>query len=131
MTYGLGTFWRNVPEGDYKLFPSDLKSGVDCRQLPYADGEMDAVVLDPPYMEGLFRDDGSIAGNGTHSAFQTAYSNGIRPEGLDAKWHNAVVQLYVQAAVEARKKGPEAQRWHLHREMPGRGECMYAAAHTR
>jgi hypothetical protein len=103
VTYGLGAFWRDIPEGTYQLFPSDLKSGVDCRSLPYENEEMDAVVLDPPYMEGLFRNDGSTAGNGTHSSFQTAYSNGIRPEGLDAKWHDAVLQLYVQAAKEAQR----------------------------
>jgi len=103
VTYGLGAFWNEVPDGLYRVFPSDLKTGVDFRKLPYAAGEMDAVVLDPPYMEGLLRDDGSNAGNGTHSTFQTAYSNGIRPEGLDAKWHDAVLQLYVQAAVEAQR----------------------------
>jgi hypothetical protein len=103
VTYGLGAFWKSVNESDYQLFPTDLKTGVDCRKLPYERGEMDAVVLDPPYMEGLLREDGSNAGNGTHSTFQTAYSNGLRPEGLDAKWHDAVLQLYVQAGKEAQR----------------------------
>jgi len=103
VTFGLGAFWNAIPEGEYKLLPSDLKTGVDCRALPFLDGEIDCVVFDPPYMEGLLRDDGSNAGNGTHSSFQNAYSNGERPDGLDAKWHDAVIQLYVQAAVEAKR----------------------------
>jgi hypothetical protein len=30
-------------------------SGVDCRALPHAAASLDAVVLDPPYMEGMYR----------------------------------------------------------------------------
>ena len=28
--------------------------GIDCRDLPYTDGYIDCIVLDPPYMEGNF-----------------------------------------------------------------------------
>jgi hypothetical protein len=59
------------------------------------------VVLDPPYMEGLFRHDDSLAGAGTHDAFRDHYSNGVRPGDLEKKWHDAVLELYVQAAEEA------------------------------
>lgn len=103
VTFGLGSFWRKVPQDEYQLFATDQKTGVDFRSLPYQDGSMDALVLDPPYMEGLFRADESTAGNGTHSAFQTSYSNSERPSGLDEKWHDAVVQLYVQGSVEAKR----------------------------
>jgi hypothetical protein len=103
VTYGKGVFWRDLPPDEYRLFPSDLKTGVDCRHLPYGNGEMDCVVLDPPYMEGLYRDDDSFAGNGTHSAFRDHYSNGDRPASLGSKWHDAVLELYVRAAIEARR----------------------------
>jgi hypothetical protein len=103
VTYGKGVFWRNIPEDEYQLLPSDLKTGVDCRKLPYKNAEVDCVVLDPPYMEGLFRRDDSFAGNGTHAAFRDHYSNGDRPAELNNKWHDAVLELYVRAAVEAKR----------------------------
>lgn len=101
VTYGNGVFWRHIPAGRYRLFATDLKDGVDCRDLPYGDGTMDCVVLDPPYMEGFFRQDESLSANGTHTTFRGYYSNGERPPALSGKWHNAVLELYVQAAAEA------------------------------
>ncbi len=101
VTYGKGAFWRQVPEGEYSVRRSDLKTGVDFRHLPYESGSVDCVVLDPPYMEGLFREDESLAGAGTHDAFRDHYSNGQRPAKLEKKWHDAVLELYVQAAAEA------------------------------
>lgn len=50
VTYGKGVFWRNVPADLYHLLATDLQTGVDCRELPYEDGEIDCVVFDPPYM---------------------------------------------------------------------------------
>jgi len=77
VTYGSGIFWRNVPHDTYRLVATDIKTGVDCRDLPYADGEIDCVVLDPPYMEGLFRrGKEQLAGAGSYSAFRSTYSNG-------------------------------------------------------
>ncbi|MFH1730208.1 MAG: site-specific DNA-methyltransferase [Planctomycetota bacterium] len=103
VTFGKGVFWKNIPPDEYQLLPTDLKTGVDCRKLPYRDGEIDCVVLDPPYMEGLYRNDGSLAGNGTHSSFREHYSNGNCPSKLRNKWHDAVLELYVRAAVEAKR----------------------------
>ncbi|MEW6360342.1 MAG: DNA methyltransferase [Planctomycetota bacterium] len=103
VTFGKGVFWKDIPEGEYQLFPTDIKTGTDCRELPYRNGEMDCIVLDPPYMEGLYRSDNSFAGNGTHSAFRDHYSNGNRPPELDSKWHDAVLELYVRAAIEAKR----------------------------
>ena len=103
VTFGKGVFWRNIADEAYILKPSDLKTGIDCRQLPHANGSIDCVVLDPPYMEGLFRQDESLAGAGTHDAFRDHYSNGARPDRLEKKWHDAVLELYVQAAVEAKR----------------------------
>ncbi|MDX2040191.1 MAG: site-specific DNA-methyltransferase [Acidobacteriota bacterium] len=103
VTYGKGVFWRKVNLDDYTLLPTDLKTGVDCRALPYQNEELDCVVLDPPYMEGLYRDDESFAGQGTHESFQESYSNGTRPVELNSKWHDAVLEMYVQAAIEAKR----------------------------
>ena len=94
VTYGKGVFWRNVEPGRYQLLATDLETNVDCRQLPYADASLDCVVLDPPYMEGLFRRAGSqLAGGGSHAAFRTHYSNGKRTTG-GPKYHDAVLDLY-------------------------------------
>jgi DNA modification methylase len=103
VTFGKGIFWRNVNPSDYHLFATDLKTGIDCRSLPYSKGEMDCVVLDPPYMEGFYRTDESFAGQGTHEAFQDHYSNGERPTEIKSKWHDAVLEMYVQAAIEAKR----------------------------
>lgn len=103
VTFGKGVFWRNIADDAYVLKPTDLKTGIDCRRLPHASGTIDCVVLDPPYMEGLFRQDESFAGAGTHDAFRDHYSNGTRPDNLEKKWHDSVLELYVQAAVEAKR----------------------------
>ncbi|RLG20530.1 site-specific DNA-methyltransferase [Candidatus Micrarchaeota archaeon] len=101
VTYGKGVFWRNVPKDAYRLFPSDIKTGVDCRALPYQDETIDCVVLDPPYMEGFYRRQKShLAGSGTHSSFRDYYSNGEETND-GPKYHMAVLDLYIQAGREA------------------------------
>lgn len=115
VTWGKGTFWKNTSPSDYRVLASDIsakmklgelplveiRDGVDCRDLPYDDESLDCVVLDPPYMEGLYRKDTShLAGSGTHSAFRRHYSDGTTTKG-GPKWHDAVVDLYMKAGVEA------------------------------
>jgi len=103
VTYGLGVFWRNIDPRDYECIPSDLKTGVDCRQLPYKAASIDCVVLDPPYMEGLYRNDNNhLAGSGSHSAFRRHYSNGQETTS-GPKWHDAVLDLYFRAGAEAHR----------------------------
>jgi hypothetical protein len=103
VTYGEGIFWKNVPKGKYKLLATDLKTGVDCRNLPYEDGTIDCVVLDPPYMEGLYRRSKShMAGAGTYAAFRSTYSNG-QPTFEGPKYHDAVLDLYFKAGKEAHR----------------------------
>lgn len=101
VTYGGGVFWRNVDLSRYKLIPSDIGSGVDCRSLPYEAASLDALVLDPPYMEGLLRgNQDHKAGGGTHKAFRAYYSNGDE-RSAGPKWHAAVRDLYFKAGAEA------------------------------
>jgi hypothetical protein len=103
VTWGRGAFWRSVDPSRYRLFPSDIKDGVDCRALPYADGAMDMVVFDPPYIEGFHRRAGAEpAGGGSHAAFRERYSDGGVGGGA-RKYHDAVLMLYLEAAVEARR----------------------------
>jgi DNA methylase len=101
VTYGKGVFWQQVDLSAYTLLASDIQTSVDCRNLPYEDGSIDCVVLDPPYMEGLFRkSEDHLAGSGTHRAFRDHYSNGeSTKEG--PKWHDAVLDLYFKAGKEA------------------------------
>jgi hypothetical protein len=106
VTWGKGAFWRQVPTGRYEVLGTDLQTGVDCRDLPYADGEIDCVVLDPPYMEGLFRSSPShLAGSGSHAAFRSSYSDGRATEAADGapKYHDAVLDLYLKAGKEAHR----------------------------
>ena len=101
VTYGKGVFWKKVPVGQYELLPTDLAGGVDCRSLPYEDGSIDCVVLDPPYMEGFFRKSAdNLAGAGSHVSFREYYSNG-RKASAGAKYHAAVLDLYFAAGKEA------------------------------
>ncbi len=101
VTYGNGVFWKNVDLSNYELIPSDIATGIDCRALPYAHATLDAVVLDPPYMEGLLRPKKEQkAGAGTHAAFRDYYSNGDEISN-GPKWHAAVSDLYYKAGAEA------------------------------
>ncbi len=114
VTFGLGAFWKKIPSGRYDIVASDLSAkndglfsfmqiadGVDCRNLPYDDGSFDCIVLDPPYMEGLYRgEQPHMAGSGTHAAFRYAYSNGQTTNG-GPKWHEAVLDMYAKAGREA------------------------------
>lgn len=125
VTYGQGVFWRDVGPDTYILLASDIdakqegipphmtgkvRTGVDCRKLPYENESLECLVLDPPYMEGLFRkSEDHLAGSGTHASFRKAYSNG-KATGPDPgaeqsqpipKWHDAVIDLYARAGREA------------------------------
>jgi hypothetical protein len=104
VTYGKGAFWKSVDKTKYELHFSDLKTGTDCRNLPYEDKSMDVIVLDPPYMEGLFRQSKEhLAGSGTHASFRDHYSNGAITDYSEGgpKYHDKVLELYFEAANEA------------------------------
>ena len=84
-TYGRGVFWRQVPERDYILAKSDLKHGVDCRDLPYPDESLDCVVFDPPYMHTP----GGSAHHG-HQNFESYYKN----NGTGTKQARSTMRLF-------------------------------------
>jgi len=96
VTYGKGVFWKDIPKDRYKLLPTDLKDGVDCRNLPYNDGEIDCVVFDPPYMHTP----GGTA-HVNHQNYESYYKNNVSPNGSGKKYHEAVLDLYFKAAHEA------------------------------
>ena len=96
VTYGKGVFWRQVDPGDYDLRATDLLEGVDCRALPYRDGEIDCVVLDPPYMHSP----GGTA-HSTHRPFEEHYRNNESGNRTASKYHEAVLDLYRDAGREA------------------------------
>ena len=95
VTYGRGVFWKEVPVDAYRLLKSDIRQGIDCRSLPYDDGSVDCVVFDPPYMHTP----GGTAHDG-HQNFESYYKNN-HGNGTDKKYHEAVLDLYFQAAEEA------------------------------
>lgn len=104
VTFGKGAFWAQIPDDEYVLVPSDIKTGVDFRCLPYPDGSFDCVVLDPPYMEGLIRkSEDHLAGSGSHGAFRENYSQGQATDqnGGKPKYHDAVLDLYFRGGAEA------------------------------
>ena len=104
VTFGKGVFWRNVQKGKYDLLATDIQSGVDCRDLPYEDEAIDCVVLDPPYMEGLYRRDSSnMAGANSYAAFRSHYSDGQATRKDAPKYHAAVLDMYFSAGREANR----------------------------
>jgi hypothetical protein len=94
VTYGRGCFWRNIPLTGYVVKPSDISMGIDCRKLPYGDNDIDCVVFDPPYMHTP----GGTAHNG-HQNYEDYYGNNRTSN--DKKYHEAVLDLYVEGSREA------------------------------
>lgn len=97
VTYGKGVFWKDVSADAYDLRPTDLRTGVDCRKLPYGDTTMDCVVFDPPYMHTP----GGTA-HQNHQNFELYYYNNGTENG-SKKYHEAVLDLYFRGAREAHR----------------------------
>ena len=95
ITYGKGVFWRRVPKNKYNLLKSDLKDGVDSRNLPYENASLDCVVFDPPYMHTP----GGTA-HVNHQNYEGYYKNNERPKGITQKYHEAVLELYYKTGEE-------------------------------
>jgi len=97
VTYGKGVFWKNVPKNNYRLLATDIRNGVDCRDLPYDRASIDCLVLDPPYMHTP----GGTA-HVNHQNYENYYKNNAASTN-GSKYHEAVLDLYFQATVEARR----------------------------
>lgn len=95
VTYGKGVFWKKVKKNLFKVHPTDLKTGVDCRKLPYTDNSMECVVFDPPYMHTP----GGTA-HQNHQNFESYYHNN-GTENSTVKYHEAVLDLYFKGSAEA------------------------------
>ncbi len=91
-------FWKGVPRDRYKLLATDIKAGVDCRNLPYGDASVDCVVFDPPYMHTP----GGTA-HVNHQNYENYYANNVGAEGTGKKYHEAVLDLYFKTAHEAKR----------------------------
>jgi len=98
VTYGKGVFWKGIPKGQFKLLPTDIEEGTDCRALPYGDETIDCVVLDPPYMHTP----GGTAHVG-HQNYEGYYKNNVAQNGSGKKYHEAVLDLYFRAGAEAHR----------------------------
>lgn len=112
VTYGKGVFWKEVDLNNYEVYASDLDPGkspsgypVDCRNLPYEDNSLDVIILDPPYAEGFFRrnKDMLAGGDGSHQQFRENYSNGEVLDTNGSKYHQAVLDVYYKAGMEAHR----------------------------
>ena len=98
ITYGKGVFWKSIPDDEYQLKATDLQDGVDCRSLPYENGELDCVVFDPPYMHSP----GGTA-HTVHNQFEDHYRNNGTGNRTDSKYHEAVLELYRDGGKEAHR----------------------------
>lgn len=96
VTHGKGVFWKQVPEGLYRVLSTDLAGGVDARSLPYEAKSIDCVVFDPPYMHTP----GGTAHVG-HQNYEGYYKNNDAVGAGSSKYHEAVLDLYLAAAAEA------------------------------
>ena len=85
VTYGKGVFWKNVDITRFNLLPTDLQAGVDFAKLPYENGTIDILVLDPPYMHG---------GATVKKSINDCYKN-------QNTSHESVVRLYASGILEA------------------------------
>jgi hypothetical protein len=85
VTFGNGSFWKDIDCSLYRLRATDLVQGVDFRSLPYANSEIDCLVLDPPYMHG-----GATIKHSINKCYRNQNSS-----------HESVVRLYAAGLVEA------------------------------
>ena len=90
VTYGKGVFWRKIDTAKYDFRPSDIltcEKKYDFRHLPYDDGSIDVLVLDPPYCHTP----GKLL-------VEKNYRNAETTAGLD---HKGIIKLYRDGMREA------------------------------
>lgn len=105
VTYGNDTFWKQISENRYPVRATDINSdrsrstdhGVDYRDLPYEDGEIDVVVLDSPFRSGLY--DGGHEIEDSPFWIEDRYAS---PTDCELTYHDAVLNEYAVDGREAR-----------------------------
>jgi hypothetical protein len=95
VTYGLGVFWRRTDTSRFWLRPTDLltvpeEDRHDFRNLPYAAGSIDIVVIDPPYQHHP----------NEHQVTNDRYNNFATTEKMN---HRDILRLYYDGMVEAKR----------------------------
>jgi hypothetical protein len=93
VTFGMGVFWTKTDTSRFELLATDIRvmpncRQADCRQLPYADGSIDVVVLDPPYIHNPSK----------HQKTDARYGNAETTKGLN---HAGIIRLYADGIQEA------------------------------
>ena len=94
VTYGTGAFWRGYRHS-YNLVPSDIQTGIDCRDLPYSSSSVDCVILDPPY---VYSPKGTIK-----KSISTGYALNAEKGGELLASQSDVLDLYLSAIREAHR----------------------------
>jgi hypothetical protein len=92
VTYGKGVFWKNIDRTKYTVHTSDIKDGIDCRNLPLQDSSYDCLILDPPYVY-------SPKGTMKESISECYKNNGEHTTLL--RTQKDVINLYFDALTEA------------------------------
>src|SRR5690606_19851203 len=73
------------------------KDGIDCRNLPYESSSIDALVLDPPYMES--------SNNTAYKTGQQAFSDYYGLQRIKhnniSRYNGGILNLYLEASKEA------------------------------
>lgn len=91
VTYGKGTFWKDIDQSKYNLYFSDIltcdNAKYDFRDLPYPDNKFDVVVLDPPYCH-----------NPGRMIVEANYKNSETTRGM---YHEDIINLYKEGMIEA------------------------------
>lgn len=85
VTFGKGVFWKETDTSRFDFKPSDILTGVDFRDLPYEDGSVDILVLDPPYMHG-----GATVKESINQCYRNQNTS-----------HESVLRLYAGGILEA------------------------------
>lgn len=88
VTYGKGAFWKKIDLTKYDFIGTDLKNGIDFRNLPYNNNSLDIIVLDPPY-----------AHNPGNMMVNSTYNN----DSTKGMYHQDIIDLYTDGIKEAKR----------------------------
>lgn len=103
------------PVADLSMVLQPVPQHVDLRALPYRDGTLDFVVLDPPYMGGYFREQASQVSRESDFADRYGHHAGGGVDGLyGMKGAERLYQLGIREAARVLKRpGGRRRGGHL------------------